>query len=98
MGAGIRGENMLVMLFSPVRVPPTSCRQATDNRRSCNGVGPFAAFQPLEEGLPDFDRLVGVQSMRNHADSEGIVRLYAYLLAPMIVEKLFVGRNLQSAE
>jgi len=36
--------------------------------------------------------------MRNHADSEGIVRLYAYLLAPMIVEKLFVGRNLQSAE
>jgi hypothetical protein len=28
--------------------------------------------------------------MRNHADSEGVVRLYVYLLAPMIVEKLFV--------
>src|SRR2546425_3632011 len=86
IGTGIRDENILVMLFAPVHIPPTSCRQATDNGRSYNGVGPFGAFEPLEEGAPDFDRLVGVQSMRNHADSEGVVRLYVYLLAPMIVE------------
>ena len=88
-GAGTRVglEDVVVMFFPPVDVPPMPKWHATDDGLRLNRVGTRRLRYPTEKRLPDIAACLGFQSLMNHADVKLVFRGEMGLFAPMVVEK-----------
>ena len=84
---GVGNENRVVMLVSPLGIPPASRQHAPDNWRSFQRIDARRYRHPIEERLPDLFCLRRLQPVRDHCDRKGVVRVYVSLFAPMIIEQ-----------